>query len=118
MPRVARQRGEGRAQQQGRGEILHQYEQPVALDIVSLEWGGASGRARVAVLHDRLGNIEALPARPTGAQSQVGVLAVEKEIVVKTADLLQHRPPVERRRSAGAQHLLTRGEILVRRKMA
>jgi hypothetical protein len=52
------------------------------------------------------------------AQSQVRVLAVEKEILVEQSDYLQHRTPVQRCRRAWQQHFFLAIEFRGRKQMA
>ena len=63
------------------------------------------------MLHYGIRNVEALPARPARAQAQVGVFAVEEEILVESADIFQHRAAVERRGSGWQEGFLLHREI-------
>ena len=118
MPRIARQRDKRRRQQHAGGKILHQHEQAIALHVIGFQGRCAAGGMRVMVLHHGVGNVEALPSGPAGAQPQVGIFAIEEEAAVEGADGLQHGAPVERRRSAGKKRFLGDREILRRTAVA
>ena len=56
------------------------------------------------VLHHCIRHVETAPARPSRAQTEIGVFTVEEEVFVERADLLQHGAPVEGRRAAGEEN--------------
>ena len=66
------------------------------------------------MLHDGVRHIQALPPRPARAQAQIGVFAIQEEVVVEAADLIQHRPAIQRGRAAGHKNFFEHREILRR----
>ncbi len=66
------------------------------------------------MLHHRQRRIHALPSSPPRAQAEIRVLAIQEEMFVEVSNLLDHRPPVQRRRPARQQHLFFHRKILRR----
>ena len=62
--------------------------------------------------------IEACPAGPAAAEAQVGVLAVEEELLVEQADPVEHLATVNGRASAGTENLFGRAEAFGRLEIA
>ena len=87
VPSIPDDRDQERDRQITRREILHQQKKPVAFDVIGLERRRAAGAVRVVMVDDRAGRIPALPSRPSRSQAEIGVLAVEKEILIETAQL-------------------------------
>src|ERR1041385_7550878 len=56
--------------------------------------------------HDRAWRVHAAPSRDARAQPQLGIVTVREEILVESADLVQHGLPVHRRASIRPQYLL------------
>src|SRR2546429_4478221 len=106
VPPVPGNRNQRRGDEPGDWKILDNQEEPVALDEPDLERGCAAGAVRVMMIDDGGRRIPAFPSGPSGAQAEVGVLAIEEEVLVESADLFQHRPAVEGGRSAGKQDFL------------
>src|SRR5215467_6963954 len=106
MPPIAHQRNHRRRQQMPHRKILDQQKQPVSLDVIGLQRSGLSGRMGISVIHHGVGRIQAFPARPSAAEPQIGVFTVQEKVLIESPDLIQHGPPIQRRRPARQQDLL------------
>jgi hypothetical protein len=58
-----------------------------------------------------LRDVEALPAGPTGAEAEIGVFAIEEEIVIEAADVVEHGAAEEGGGAGGHEDFFEDGEI-------
>ena len=56
--------------------------------------------------HDRIGHVDAFPARELRPETQIGIFVIEKEIRIEKSDLVEHRAAVEHSCAACAENAL------------
>lgn len=100
MPQVTHSGGERDSPQQPSRKILKYRVQTITLDIIRLKRRRATGRVRIGVFNYRSRYIAAVPSGPARAQSQIGILAVQKKVLVKKTDAIKHTSAVQCGRSA------------------
>src|SRR5262249_51630817 len=88
VPEISRGADQRRQRQHRAGEILHENEKAVALDEVRLQRRSTSRRVRIVMLDHCARLVQTAPSRPSRAQAEVGIFAVEEERVVKAAYLV------------------------------
>src|SRR6185312_11574967 len=110
LPEVARRRDHRQKQQKNGWEVFDRNPETIAFHAGCLQLRRRPRRGRVVVPDAGSRGISASPPGPRGAQPEVSVLAIEKEVTVERSDLFQHLPPVQSSAAARKQDIPRSGE--------
>src|SRR5262249_54237249 len=92
-------------QQKRKRKCLDGNPDPIPFDEKSLQRRKFSGRRRMHVINDCRWNVQAVPTGKPASQTEIGVVTVGKELLVKNADDIEHLPPIEGGGGIRKQHL-------------